>query len=44
MVRYFSAPELFKDKHAVNILNIVFGCYSAGSHLIVGLARAIISD
>ena len=28
---FFSASELPADKHAVTILDIVFGCYTAGS-------------
>ena len=40
LVRYFSASDL-SDKHAVTILNIVFGCYTACSHLIIGV-KAII--
>ena len=38
----YSAPELSADKHAVTNLGIVFEHYSAGSHLITGLARTII--
>ena len=33
----FSAAELSTDKHAVIILDIDFGCYTAGSHLSIGL-------
>ena len=36
---FHSAPELSTDKHAVTILDIVFGYVTAGSHLIIGLAR-----
>ena len=34
LVRYlfFSADKLSTDKYAVTILDIVFGCYTAGSH------------
>ena len=38
----FLAVELSTDKYAVTILNIVFGCHTAGSHLIIGLERTII--
>ena len=38
----FLAAELSTDKYAVTILDIVFGCYTASSHLIIGLERAII--
>ena len=38
----FLAEELSTDKHAVTILDIVFGCYTAGNHLIIGLERTII--
>ena len=38
----FLAAELSTDKYAVTILNIVFGCYTAGSYLIIGLERTII--
>ena len=38
----FLAAELSTDKYAVTILGIVFGCYTAGSHLIIGLERTII--
>ena len=34
--------ELSADKYAVTILDIVFGCYTAGSHLIIGLEMTII--
>ena len=38
LVWYFSAPELSTDKHAVTVLDIVFGCYTAGSYMIMGSA------
>ena len=38
----FLATELSTDKYAVTILDIVFGCYMAGSHLFIGLERTII--
>ena len=38
----FLAAELSTDKYAVTILDIVFGWYTAGSHLIIGLERTII--
>ena len=38
----FLAAELSTDKYAVTIFRIVFGCYTAGSHLIIGLERTII--
>ena len=31
VVQYFSASGLSTDKHAVTVLDIVFGCYTAGS-------------
>ena len=36
------AAELSTDKYAVTILDIVFGGYTAGSHLIIRLERIII--
>ena len=33
LVRYFSVSELSTDKHAMTIFDVVFGCYTAGSHL-----------
>ena len=36
------AAELSTDKYAMTILDIVFGCYTAGSHLIIGLERTLL--
>ena len=38
----FLAAELSTGKYPVTILDTVFGCYTAGSHLIIGLERTII--
>ena len=38
----FLATELSTEKYALTILDIVFGCYTTGSHLIIGLERTII--
>ena len=38
----FLSEELCTDKYSVTILDIVLGCYTAGSHLIIGLERTII--
>ena len=38
----FLAAELSTDKNTVTILDIVFGCYTAGSYVIIGLERTII--
>ena len=42
LVRYFSASELSTGKHAVTILDIAFGYYTAGSRLLIGLITTII--
>ena len=42
LVRYFFSLWVVYRQTCWTILDIVFGCYTAGSHLIIGLGRTII--
>ena len=37
----FLAAQLSTEKYAVTILDTVFGCHTAGTHLIIALERTI---